>query len=263
MKVIDAFISKNAAKLLWLAAGILIAFIFLQQCNGRKQSDAFKLLQAQLNDTKKEKQKIAFSLDSIFKKHAADSATWAGEKQLAVIETKEADVKVKQQQKRIDQLIAVIRNEPEKPDSSTMVLVTPAFKEACDSLPNEIDKLNRAIAEKDTAINEWSGLLAHEVQERDNTIEALRVEVDKLDKLNKRTEIIASKAIALAEPRGRFMGGVSVMGNQQQFVTGAGPVFAYLTKGGKQYQAAAKFIKVPGSEAEVYYEGSVLFTIFK
>lgn len=259
MKAIS-FITKNFKNIM-IGALILFLIIALMKCNGsNKKLDA---LQGQLADTKKEKKKIVYSLDSIFKKHSADSATWAGEKQLAVIETKEADNKVKQQQKRIDQLVAVIRNQPERPDSSTMVLVTPQFKEACEELPAEIDKLNKVIAEKDTAINEWSGLLAHEVQERDNTIESLRIEINKGKRLYDGLEKIAETAIARARPRGRFMGGISVMGNQQQFVSGAGPVFAYLTKGGKQYQAAAKFIKVPGAEAELYYEGSVLFTIFK
>lgn len=254
------FITKNFKNLM---IGVLIVFLIiaLMKCNGsNKKVDA---LQGQLAVNKKEKQKIAYSLDSIFKKHAADSATWAGEKQLAVIETKEADTKVKQQQKRIDQLVAVIRNEPEKPDSSTMVLVTPAFKEACEDLPAEIDKLNRAIAEKDTAINEWSGLLAHEVQERDNTIESLRIEINKGKRLYDGLEKIAETAIARSKPRGRFMGGISILGNQNQFLSGAGVVLAYQTKGGKQYQVSPKFIKVPGTEAEVYYEGTVLFTIFR
>jgi hypothetical protein len=243
---------------------ILLVFLFIlfRQCKG--SNDQTKLLQEQLAANKKERAQVDRSLDSIFKKHKADSATWAGEKQLAAIETKEADIKVSQQQKTIDRLADIVRRSTNISNNSTnSVLVSPEYKNACDSLPAEIDKLNIALAEKDTAIKEWTNILSYEVQERDSTIGALRFEINKAKRLYDGLEQIAETAIARGKPRGRLLGGISVLGNEKQFLSGAGVILAYQSKGGKQYQLSPKFIKVPGGTAEAFYEAGVLMTIFK
>jgi hypothetical protein len=72
------------------------------------------------------------------------------------------------------------------------------------------------------------------------------------------------QALKIGKPRGRLLGGISILGNENQFLSGAGVVLAYQTKGGKQYQVSPKFIRAPGqSSAELYYEGTVLVTIFR
>lgn len=263
MKVIDAFIGKNAAKLLWLAAGLLIAFIFLQQCKGRKQSDAFKLLQAQAKSLEAKVKADSIDRNEERKAFVREKQETEGRRQLAIVEKTEADKVVHAQQKTIDRLASVIRNTTGKPVDSSFVLVSPDFKKACDSFPNEVAALNLALADKDSAIAEWSDILAYEIQIRD---EELFKEMNYSDSLKvdfvRQTQLLKS-ALKQGKPRGRVLGGISVLGNQNQFLSGAGVVLAYQSNGGKQYQLSPKFIKVPGAEAEVFYEGTVLFTIFK
>lgn len=261
MKLIDAFISKNAAKILWLAAGILIAFIFLQQCKGRKQSEAFKLLQVQAKSLEAKVKADSIARNEERKAFQAEKKDAEGKRQLAEVEKGEADNKVKQQQKTIDRLANAIRVETIPP--ATGILVSARYKQACDSLPAQIDMLNLALADRDTAINSMLDLYDYEIQIRD---EELFKEMNYSDSLKvdfvRQTKLLRS-ALNQGKPRGRLLGGISVLGNQNQFLSGAGVVLAYQTKGGKQYQISPKFIKVPGTEAEVYYEGTVLFTIFK
>jgi archaellin len=178
------------------------------------------------------------------------------------MEKSEAGKVVQMQQGKIQQLSAIIRNAPKEPASG--VVVTTAYKNACDSLPAEIDKLNIALADKDTSINGIIDLYNYEIQIRD---EELFKEMNYSDSLKvdfvRQTKLLRS-ALQQGKPRGRLLGGISILGNQNQFLSGAGVVIAYQTKGGKQYQLSPKFIKVPGATgAEVFYEGAVLFTIFK
>jgi hypothetical protein len=159
-------------------------------------------------------------------------------------------------------LVAVIRSTPEIPDSS-FVLVSPDYKAACDSLPAQIDILNLALADKDSAINEWSDILAYEIQLRDEEIYKEMNYSDSLKADFNRQTALLKQALKTGKPRGRLLGGISILGNENQFLSGAGVVLAYQTRGGKQYQVSPKFIKTPGGNAELYYEGTVLFTIFK
>lgn len=264
MKLIDAFISKNAAKILWLAAGILIAFIFLQQCKGRKQSEAFKLLEAK---AKTLEQKVATSevqrLEGRkqFDDYKKDAE---GRQQLIAVEKAEADKKVTQQQKTIDRLASVIRSTTNQPVDSSFVLVSPDFKKACDSFPNEVAALNLALADRDTSINEMIDLYSYEIQIRD---EELFKEMNYSDSLKvdfvRQTQLLKS-ALKQGKPRGQFLTGVGIMGNQDQFLGGASFKAAYLTKGGKMYQYSPHVLKLLGMpSAKLYHELSVLFNPFK
>lgn len=247
-------------RILWIALALLVAFLLIKPCN--KSADRFAVLQQQHKDLQ-----AKVKADSL--ERAAERQAFHKEKRdlrskrlLAELEKEESDYKVGQQQKTIDKLVAVIRSTPEIPDSS-FVLVSPAYKQACDSLPAQIDILNLALADKDTALNAMIDLYDYEIQIRD---EEIYKEMNYSDSLkadfNRQTALLKS-ALKIGKVRGRLLGGISVLGNENQFLSGAGVVLAYQTKGGKQYQVSPKFIKVPGGNAQAYYEGTVLMTIFR
>lgn len=258
------FISTNIERILWIAAIIVIILVF-KKC-GKGDGDTAKL-KAELTAIKKDKQQSDNKLDSIFKKHNADSADWAGRQQLAVIEKQEADNKVKVQQKTIDRLADEVRK-GQRPNyvlipEDSGVFVSKAYKSACDSLPNEIDKLNKAIAEKDTAINEWSDIVAYEVQERDSTIDALRVEIGNGQRIYNKLEHKADSLANKVKPRGRLLGGFGVLGNRQQFVAGASGKVGYQDKRGKVYLISGHVMKFsPMPNPIIAGEISVLFKLF-
>lgn len=264
MKVIDAFISKNAAKLLWLAAGILIAFIFLQQCKGRKQADLFRQWQAQAKALEAKVKADSIARNEERKVFAREKQEAEGKRELAVVEKQEADKRVQLQQKTIDRLVGDVRNSVWVTNSTEpFAVVTPQYKAACDSLPAQIDMLNLALADRDTALNAMLDLYDYEIQIRDEEIFKEMNYSDSLKADFNRQTALLKQALNTGKPRGRLLGGISVLGNENQFLSGAGVVIAYQTKGGKQYQVSPKFIKVPGGTAQAYYEGTVLFTIFK
>lgn len=243
--------------------GALIVFLIiaLMKCNGEKNK--FKELAAAAKSLEAKVKADSIARNEERKAFQAEKKETEGKRQLAEVEKGEADKKVKDQQRTIDQLVRTVRGNGVQTAPTTGILVSTAYKQACDSLPNEIDKLNLALADKDSAIAEWSDVLAYEIQIRD---EELFKEMNYSDSLKvdfvRQTKLLRS-ALQQGKPRGRLLGGISVLGNQNQFLSGAGVVLAYQTKGGKQYQISPKFIKVPGAEAEVFYEGTVLFTIFE
>lgn len=262
------FVAKYFDRILWMTLLVFLLF-FLYKCNGEKNK--FQELAAQAKSLEAKVKADSIARNEERKAFQAEKKDAEGKRQLAEVEKGEADNKVKQQQKTIDRLAATVRRENIFLDTvtnwtvheSNSVTVSVQYKAACDSLPAEIDKLNVALADKDSAIDEWSSILAYEIQIRD---EELFKEMNYSDSLKvdfvRQTKLLRS-ALQQGKPRGRLLGGISVLGNQNQFLSGAGVVMAYQTRGGKQYQISPKFIKVPGAEAEIYYEGTVLFTIFK
>lgn len=255
-----SFITKNFKNIM---IGVLIVFLIiaLMKCNGQKNRNqalevAGKALEKKVSTSEAQRLEGRKQFDD-YKKDAE------GRQQLIVVEKQEADKKVVVQQRRIDQLTSIIRADAGTTPPTTGVLVSAEFKAACDSLPAQINLLNLALADRDTAINSMLDLYDYEIQIRD---EELFKEMNYSDSLKvdfvRQTALLKS-ALKQGKPRGRLLGGISVLGNQNQFLSGAGVVIAYQTKGGKQYQISPQFIKVPGAAAEVYYEGTVLFTIFR
>lgn len=259
------FISVITTNFKNIMIGVLIVFLIiaLMKCNGEKSK--YKELAASARSLEAKVKADSIARNEERKAFQAEKKETEGKRQLAEVEKNEADKKVQQQQKTIDRLAAKITTEHGSGSIDTLsaILVSKAYKSACDSLPAEIDKLNLALQDKDSAIAEWSDILAYEIQIRD---EELFKEMNYSDSLKvdfvRQTKLLRS-ALQQGKPRGRVLGGISVLGNQNQFLSGAGVVLAYQTKGGKQYQVSPKFIKVPGTEAEVFYEGTVLFTIFR
>jgi hypothetical protein len=258
MKATD-FINRHWKNLL-IAVLLVFLFIAFRQCKGEK--DKNQVIAAAAKDLQAKVKADSLERAEERKAFARDKQDAEGRRELAVVEKQEADKKVQQQQRTIDKLVAVIRSTPEIPDSS-FVLVSPDYKAACDSLPAQIDILNHALADKDSAINEWSDILAYEIQLRDEEIYKEMNYSDSLKADFNRQTALLKLALKTGKPRGRLLGGISILGNENQFLSGAGVVLAYQTKGGKQYQVSPKFIKTPGGNAELYYEGTVLFTIFK
>lgn len=234
---------------------LIIILFFWKPCN--KDAEEVAKLKAENKTIAQEKKKVESVVDSILKKHSRDSADWRGKEQLAVIEKQEADTKVKQQQKTIDRLASIVQANTGKPIDSSFVLVSPEFKEACEGMPRAIAELNRVIADKDTAIQEWTNILAYEIQDRDSTIEALGVQMGRLKDLNDRQNKVAEEAIARARPRARFL-----IGGGNLFLPGdafnphiAG---AFQSRDGKQFQG-----KVGIVNGKQYYEGTLFITLLK
>lgn len=247
-------ITPERVTILGLILFIIILF-FWKPCN--KDAEQVAQLKAENKEVKKELKQKEDTINAILAKHSRDSAEWKGKEQLAFIERQEADVKFKQQQKTIDRLVTVIRVNTGRPIDSSFVLVSPEFKEACEDMPRAIEELNKVIAEKDTAISEWTNILAYEVQQRDSTIEALGVQIGRVMELNERQNKIAEDALKAAKRRGMFL-------------VGAGNLFlpgdtfnphiaaAYQNKDGKQFQG-----KVGIVNGKQYYEGTALIPLFR
>jgi hypothetical protein len=256
---------KYTREIIITALLIMVALLFFTRgCSGNEAIDKYKALTA---ENKRLIDKV--NQDSVIraeerKAFAREKQETEGKRELAVIEKTEADKKVQQQQKTIDRLADIVRREsnstpPIDPNNTdTLTLVTLEYKRSCDSLPAEIDKLNFALADKDSAIKEWSEILAYEVQIRDQEIYKEMNYSDSLKAdFNRQTALLKS-ALKLGKPRGRFLAGAGVIGNQAQPVSGASVKFAYLTKGGKMYQVSPQIL-----QGELYYEGSILITLFK
>lgn len=241
----------------------IIILFFWKPCN--KDADRIAELKAENAVLKKEK-KDADNLN-IFQrqKYSTDSAEWRGKEQLAEREKQEADKKVAQQQNVIDRLAATVRRENAHPiDTSTAVLVSRTYKNACDSFPPENDKLRAQLAEKDSTIDIWSGVLAYEIQLRDSAIEAEQKHSAKLNELYTRQAKITEQALKAARPRGRLLLGAGIMGNQEKLLGGASAKAAYLTKKDKLYMYSPHLLQLPGMQkAGLFHEVTVMFNPFK
>lgn len=255
-------ILQHFDRILWIALALLVAFLLIKPCN--KSSDRFAALQQQNKDLQAKVKADSLERAEERKVFAKEKQDAEGRRELAVVEKAESDKKVQQQQKTIDRLADIVRSSNNTSNNSTnLVSVTPEYKGACDSLPAQIDLLNLALADRDTSINAMIDLYSYEIQIRD---EEIFKEMNYSDSLkadfNRQTALLKS-ALKIGKVRGRLLGGISILGNENQFLSGAGVVIAYQTKGGKQYQVSPKFIKVPGGNAQAYYEGTVLMTIFR
>lgn len=255
------FITTHFKTMLIVALVIFIA-ILLNDCRGRKNKNAeWEAREKQYLQTTKA---LTDTVEQVRKKYSQDSADARGREQLAAIEKQEADKKVKAHQNTIDKLVTVIRNNTGKPVDSSFVLVPPAFKEACEELPKQVENLKAANKELADANTEYDRIVKHEVKLRDDQIEKEKAYSDSVNKVSEGRAALINEMRNASKPRGRLLAGVSIMGNEKQLITGAGPVVAYQTKGGKQYQVSAKTFKHPTMESpEMFYEGTALFTIFK
>jgi hypothetical protein len=235
-------------------AFVVVVLVFTKACGN---SDQYKALAAEAKSLREKVAKDSIERANERKQFITAKNEADGRRQLAEVEKSEADQKVSQQQRRIDQLTAIVRNAPATPPISG-ILVSAEYKAACDSLPNQIDKLNIALAEKDSAINDWSDILAYEVQIRDEEIFKEMQYSDSLKADFNRQTALLKTTLSTLRPRGKLLAGAGVIGNQTTFLSGAKVAIAYQTKTGKQYQAEAMIVR-----GEVYYGAGVMIQLFK
>lgn len=256
MKLLS-YIKQNAKTILALTVVVLLILIFWKPCN--KDSETVARLNAKIAVLEKEKQETNKEIAAYHVQYSKDSADARGREQLAVREKTEADNKVRQQQTTIDRLAATIRRSNNQPvDTSDAVLVSRTYKNACDSFPPENDKLRTQLAEKDSAINQWSEILAYEIQLRDSALESEKGFTQRWRQTAEDYEKLTRYAINNLKPRGRLLGGVGLIGNEVNPLSGTKINLAYQSKGGKQYQVGGMLFK-----GGVYYEATVLITLIK
>lgn len=252
-----AFLYKNFERIIWLAVVIALLLVF-KQCSDRKS--------AQLAAIKQQSKTLQ-------EKHEQDSISFAEQVAKWQDSISEADyqkailaefIKVQEQnlvgsQASIKRLTDIIRHSTKiSIDSLNSVLVSNDYKRACDSLPNEIDKQNQVIGQLQKDNESLVDLMNYEVVYRDSLIEAGNNYQAKLKADFNTQSALLKNALDIAKPRGKVLAGAGLIGNQQTFLSGAKIMGAYQTKGGKQYQAGAMIFN-----NTVYYEGTVLITLFK
>lgn len=239
-----------------LIAGLAIAIIvLLMDCRGRNRA----MERVQAAQIKSEELRKKDSADFIAKERRwQDSIHNAGiNSDLQVKVIKETEKKLQASQTAVNRLTAIIRSEPDKPDTLKGVLVSADYKEACDSLPDKIDSQNAVIADLKQDNEGLIDLMNYEVVYRDSLIEVEQQQVSQLNLTIAGKNKIIEDAIKAGRPRGRFLVGAGNLFLPDRIFN---PHFAaaYQAKNGKQFQG-----KVGLVNAQQYYEGSVLFTIFK
>lgn len=243
---------------------VIFAIIMLMKCNGEKnRNQALELAGKALQQKVAKAEAERLDGRKQFEDYKKDAE---GKHILVTIEKQESDKKVQQQQRTIDRLAGIVRTAPVGGaiSSGAGVLVTPEFKQACDSLPAQIDLLNLALADRDTAINGMIDLYSYEIQIRDEEIYKEMNYSDSLKSDFNRQTVLLKQAIKIGKPRGTFLLGVGILGNEKKFLGGASIKAAYLTKGGKMYMYSPHVMQLPGMGSPVVvHEASIFITIFK
>lgn len=248
------FITKYHAIIPWAIVALLIYFLFAKPCGKEKQLAQYKAMKQQYDSLQRV---VDAGVQTKAADHFRDSIQLieARKQTTAAIEDKKAsDKKLTAAQIKFNQFLEGYKNA--KP--AHVDLVPEDSLKNCDSLAvaavNLSNEVNRYRKESDEAMN----LLNYEVVLRDSVIEAEKSYSQNLLGNFRALQRVADEALKAAKPRGRFLAGAGVIGNQQTFLSGAKIVGAYQTKGGKQYQAGAMIFN-----NTVYYEGTVLITLFK
>lgn len=250
-----ALVAKHFQTIIIIGLVILVAILFSRSCNGGNG----KL------DALKEQNKILqakYDRDSIT--HAATRARWHDSISNAALNSdlqakviKEAEKKLQASQADINRLSAIIKAKP-RPVDSSFVLVAPEYKDACDSMPGRIEAQNLVIASLHENNEGLVDLMNYEIVYRDSLIEADTENRKRIAGFFKQQTAILEDALKAGKPRGRLLGGVGLIGNEINFLSGTKINLAYQSKGGKQYQVGGMIFK-----GGVYYEASVLITLIK
>lgn len=236
------FLSKNASHILWAAVVVFIFLLF--KCQSDKKSDRIK--QIEIESAQRDKKHKADSVTFLAKEQRLqDSIHKAGvNSDLQVKVIVETEKKLQASQHNINRLTAIIRG-TSRPVDSSFVLVSPEFKEACDSLPAEIDKQNVVIADLQKNNEDLVDLMNYEIILRDSLIEAGNTYRDSLRVDYNKQKGLLNEALKVGKPRGRLLGGVGIMGNQQYFLAGANAKLGYQDKTGKVYLLSGHVMKFP------------------
>jgi hypothetical protein len=172
----------------------------------------------------------------------------------AKADVKAADRTLSATQTRIKQLVAMIKTGG--PFVERVELIPE--DSACKELAAQVSVLNNDIDRYRTEVDETMELLNYEVLLRDSIIEKETDYSAKLKADFNRQSALLENALTIGRPRGKFLAGAGVIGNQTTFLSGAKVMAAYQTKGGKQYQGGA--ILMGGT---VWYEAGVMVQLFK
>lgn len=233
----------------------IILLLFWKPCN--KEADKYAALKAENKQLQ-----ARYRADSIT--HAQARARWedsisnaAVNSDLQVKVIKETEKKLQASQADINRLTAIIKAKP-RPVDSTFVLVAPEYKDACDSMPGKIEAQNLVIASLKENNDGLVDLMNYEIVYRDSLIEAEQENVKRISGFFNQQTIVLNNALKAAKPRGRLLGGVGLIGNEINFLSGTKINLAYQSKGGKQYQVGGMIFK-----GGVYYEATVLVTLLK
>lgn len=240
---------------------VIFAIIMLMKCNATNK----QLSKAAAAQLKSEEARKLDSAEYIKKEQrwqdSIHNADLNSDLQVKVI--KETEKKLQASQTAVNRLTAIIRSAPEKPDSS-FVLVSPEFKNACDSIPNKIDSQNAVIAALHDNNEGLVDLMNYEVIYRDSLIEVEQEQVKKLNNTITGKNKIIDDALKAGKPRGMFLLGVGILGNEKKFLGGASIKAAYLTKGGKMYMYSPHVMQLPGmGSPAVFHEASIFIRPFK
>lgn len=252
------FLSKYGERIFWIC---VVAFAFLLlKCQSDKKSERLKQIQteaAQLQ-VKHKADSVAFIAKEQRWQDSIYNAGLNSDMQVKVI--KETEKKLWESQGKIQQLTAIIRNDQfaHNLDSQYAVMVSPEFKQACDSLPDEIDKQNVVIADLQKNNEDLVDLMNYEIIYRDSLIEAGNTYRDSLRIDYNKQKGLLNEALKVGKPRGRLLGGVGLIGNELNPLSGTKINIAYQSKGGKQYQVGGILLR-----GQVYYEAGVLITLLR
>lgn len=230
----------------------VILLFFARGCGGN--DDKIKALQA---EAKALKEKVA--QDSITRAHQriAENAQLAIQRQetaAAIADKKAADKKLTATQATVLELAHRLQRYKNSGDTSTFT----ARLNNCDTLAAKVIEQDGQINDYRQQADEAVELLNYEVLLRDSVIEKEKSYSDSLRVDFNRQGQLLKTALAVGKPRGKFLAGAGVIGNQTTFLSGAKIAIAYQTKGGKQYQGGA--ILMGGT---IWYEAGVLVTLFK
>lgn len=237
------------------ATVIIFLIIVLVDCNGRNR----RLEKVIAANAKLNQQRTADSINHLTERSRwQDSISHAAlNSDLQVNVIKETEKKLQASQQSINRLTAIIRRQPGPVDSS-FVLVSPAYKDACDSLPDKIDSQNMVIADLKQDNEDLVDLMNYEVVLRDSLIEVEQEQIGKLNNTIAGKNKIIEDALKAGKPRGRLLGGVGLIGNQTNPLGGTKVNIAYQSKGGKQYTIGGIIM-----QGGVWYEAGVFITLVK
>lgn len=251
------FLSKYWERIVWLSVILAILLVF-KTCNDKngQQIEAIRTESAKLEQQHKA-DSIAFAIERSRWQDSIYRADINSDLQVKVI--KETEKKLQATQSTISRLTSIIQGERISfVDSSDAVMVSKAYAAACDSLPAEIDKQNMVIGQLQDDNTKLVELMNYEVVYRDSLIEVGKEYIDSLRADYRRQKSLTDQAVKAGKPRGRLLGGIGLIGNEINPLSGTKINLAYQSKKGKQYQVGGLLMK-----GGVYYEATVLITLIK
>jgi hypothetical protein len=247
---------KNIFKPSYLIiAGLVITVILLlsvRGCGGRGEKLKAIAAENKLLKDRVEQDSITRATERIAEKDQLDRQRKETE---AAKEDVKADRKLSETQSWAVRMANQLRLQYKtlKPDSAFT-----DYANNCDTLAAKVIEQDGQINAYKREVDETMELLNYEVVLRDSIIEketeySARLKAD----FNRQSRLLEN-ALTIGRPRGKFLAGAGVIGNQTTFLSGAKIALAYQTKRGKQYLAGGLLMN-----KTIYYEATVMVPLFK